>query len=545
MTGDQSIVGELEDLAKQSAERLRQLVRPKLRSTYNGFLIETQLHLISGGGTVHRDVGESVRQDLLRAMKQQTLEWTSGFVGLVEKRMLTPGVNTANGLIGGHGINGVQAPRGARISGELITVGKSLLQAEDRYFKLLTEIDARLNRIRLVCDVPFDIHALAPTGLHAALMHTVDALRWPSVGHEILLFNFERHCINNLESLYLKVIDGVKEIGRDATQLKYSRPVAPAANPRTRRSRAQWMQPPADETPLDTATIDMLTKLALEANEDGYSDGLLAADLLALLEKRPLPGVKEDRGEMALQRAMLAGHFFNEISADLRVTKDEQKRHALLHMPLLKSAIADSSLFTDASHPLSSLIDDLMTKALQQRLSSDPDHNKIASSLRQVLSTFDLAPDFVRASMAGAEPLEAEQIACFYEQQRTQAALRRERVLEEAKQMVAEEIERSSFGYALPPQGDRFLRKVWAAVLRQRLINYGAVHPSWKEGVDKADELIALLDKRRPEAAPPTQWRVLVESLCDDLIAGGLAVEQSVKVRALLDAAWKAPLEPD
>lgn len=524
---------DLKALAENAQERLKEVIFPEIQQLFVAFLEDTQrtLHRPSTGGQSASE--ERKKQELARSLKQNAPDWISRFVNEIRQRLVDRNDRD-------------QSDRDAedeRATIVLVSVAKAMLLAETQYFKQVAEIDARINRIHLLIDLPFESKALAPTGLHQALLRTAEAMKWPAANRDLLFGCFERSFVPKLDGLYARVITVLRDIGKQASELVVDIPLQQPEEerPENRKSKDEWLQPPKETLNVDNDTTFMLTKLALESEGEGYTDGLLAADLLALIDKRPLPGIAKEQGWVPVQRTSLAGHFFNDVKADPMVPKDQREHAELMRMPLIKSAIADHTVFTDPSHPLASLIDEQMTKAARHRLQNVEESEKMIESLQQTLAMFDLAPDFVRESMSTEKPLEDGQIRRFYALQRQQAAQRREFVINEAKRVVADEIERSCFGRDVPAPAMRFFNRVWGTLMTQRLLKHGASDARWNEAVAMLDELIDLLETRDGNQAPPAEWVELVKKMGDELIKGGLPQDQRNKVLMMLEAARKSP----
>ena len=535
-----------QDLINQAAtakQRLGGIIHAELKPLFARFVDKTQEQLLRPATANHNTADERKNAELARKMKNHAATWCEELLAQVERRVFMQGDGKAAG----------DDQDSERANASLIAMAKALLIAETKYFKRIAELDARMNRVRLIMDLSVDTKSLAPTGLHQALVQVGDKLEWPKPSSALLYSCFEVHVIANLEHLYDQLLAAMRDIGRDAAQavvestfdvtalVEESEREDGAA--RLAEIRRDWMKPPSSKLEVDSQTASMLTRLALEDSGDGegYSDGLLAADLLALMDKRPLPGISHESAAHSVERTSLAGHFLNQVKADPMVEKSKGFSHESLRMALVKSAITDNSLLTDASHPLASLIDEHMTRAARHRLKNVEEAQDIEDSLSKVLSLFDLSPDFVRESMAKTEPLKDDQIERFYALQRQQAAQRKEFVINEAKRIAAEEIERCCFARDVPAPAQRFLQKAWGALLTQRLLKYGASDEIWLRSIAEADELVDLLEARDGKAPPPPEWVKLIKAMADDLVKSGLPAEQRGNIIRMLEAARKSP----
>jgi hypothetical protein len=266
----------------------------------------------------------------------------------------------------------------------------------------------------------------------------------------------------------------------------------------------------------------MLENLALKSDGEGYTDGLLAADLLALNDGKPLPGVVEDQSWVPIQRVSLAGHFLNVVISDAMVPDDLKPHHETVRFPLMKSALTDDSLFTSKTHPLNSLINELLLKSATSRVTGNTETRRMAELLQQVLVQFNLAPEFVRQAMRTTSPIQDSQIQRFFELQKQQAQQRRDFVIAEAKRVVVRKLEEMTFARNIPAPGIRFLNAAWGPLLTKRLLQHGASSTQWKQSLDQMDKLLDLLEARQPGTAPPAEWKELLQQMGQALVAEGM-----------------------
>lgn len=511
------------DRTQAATQALRHHVELAVGELFDSFIDELGTAL---DGPAGKNLDERTRSELTRLARVKKKDWTATFVAYIDQRLLG---NTPAGDI-------ADATHSAQ-SAQTIATAKALLLAETRYFKLITELDARLNRLRLMLAVPIYASGLAPVSLFQALTVTAKGISWPTRHDRPLFEAFDGRFICRLQPVYELLLAEIKRITTQAAQTAKPRPAPPPPPTARPKPAAERMQPPADQHQVDPQTAAMLNRFAVDSDGEGYTDGLLAADLLALMDHRPLPGISEEQLNINLQRMSLAGHYLNEVTVDPLVPADLRPEHESLRLPLVKSALVDASVFTADSHPLRSMIDELMLRSATLRLADDPESRRVTELLQEVLSQFDLAPDFVRDAMATSEPLEDSQVQRFFELQRQQAEQRKQFVINEAKRMVAEELERCSFGRDLPPHGKQFIDKAWSTLLTKRLLQHGASHDSWSDGLEQADLLVDMLESRDPEAPPSDAWKRLCTGLCDDLVEAGLPKEQRGKLLAMLEAA--------
>lgn len=526
---------QLQRLSIAAVEDVRQSVRTALSAGFHTFLKQFGNHLVLAWEKSLTADDKQVYHALARNIKSNHGQWLESFVQCVDAH-----------LIGGNAPERADAPGSS--ADETVALANLELRAEARYQKRVTELDARVNRVRLMLYVPVFTKALAPVGLIRALQDTADALAWPPKQRRMLFDKFDALFIPELENIYGTLIEAITRIGTDAaTAIADSARSAPAAAapapaPRVKKPATQ-MQPPPTPPRVDTDTQAMLQSFALKSDGSGYTDGLLAADLLALADSRPLPGVAQDQTWIPLQRISLAGHFLNEVIDDPMVPDELKPQHESMRYPLVKSALTDQTLFTSLSHPLGSMVNELLLKAATSRITGNVETRRMAELLQQLLVQFDLSPEFVRQSMDTSHPLEQSQIERFFELQRIQAQQRRDFVVSEAKRVVARQVEHLTFGRDIPAVALKFLNLAWAPLMTKRLLQHGATHAVSKAATALMEQLLDQLDVRDPEDAASAEWKELSMTMIKALIAEGLPPNQVKIALEMLDSARRTPRE--
>ena len=527
----QSTSPHVQRLSIAAAEELRQTVRTALTELFTRFLKQFIVAVTQASEKALNATDKQLFHGLARGLLADSPRWIESFAQHVDAHLI-------GGVLPERKTEAEPQPSSAN---ESVALAKIELQAEARYKKQVTELDARVNRLRLILYVPVYTKALAPAGLCRSLQDTAEALAWPPAQRKMLFEKFDALVIPELESVYKSLIEALTRLGVEAVKATADSADTPTVKPppRAKKSATKMEAPPEPRT-VDDETVSMLQSFALKADGGGYTDGLLAADLLALADQRPLPGVAKDQGWVPLQRITLAGHFLNEVIADPMVPEELKPQHESMRYPLVKSALTDESLFTSASHPLASMVNEMLLKSATSRVTGNVETRKMAELLQQLLVQFDLAPEFVRQSIHGG-PIEESQIQRFFELQRQQAQQRRDFVIAEAKRIVARELENLTFGRAAPQQAIKFLNLAWGPVLTKRLLQHGANHPVYKAGIELMEQLMDQLDARDPEQAAPAEWKELTMTMVKALIAEGMPPEQVKIALTSLEAARKAP----
>lgn len=522
----------LQRLGIAAADELRKTVQAALTSLFGSF-VERLPAILTETALQANDAREQhAFEELARAASDGAESWTEIFVRQVD-------ANLIGGVVDNPGFR--KPPASA--PEDSIALAKALLHAESLHHKLIAELDTRVDRIRLALYVPIYTRALAPAGLCRALQDTADTLGWPAAQRRVLFGKFDELVVSELQHLYLSLIGALKIIGTVAARAM-AESEGPAAStqelPPTAGDPATPVPAGKADQPLpkvDSNTLSMLESYALRAGDEIYNDGSLATDLLTLAQNKPLPGLAEDKNWVPLQRMTLAGRFLNEAIADPFVSKEMREQQASVRFPVVKSALADSTMFTAATHPINSLVNDLMLKSATSRLTGDAEARRAVERLEQILVQFDLAPEFVREAMLTQQPIDEAQIQRFFDMKREEARQRRQTIINEVKRLVLREIELSSFGRRVLPSAVNFLRTVWGPLMMKRLLQHGAEHALWKEALGLMEQLIDQLDDPFPEQLPSLLWQELMQALEKALATDGMAAERAAEAIASLQAA--------
>jgi hypothetical protein len=522
----------LQRLSIAAAEELRETVRSGLTGLFGKFMQQFGAAVAQAANKALNPTEKQGFQVLAHSLSIRSELWIESFVQHVDAH-LTGGVLPQRHAKGGQAENADNS----------IAVTNIELRAEARYQKLVTELDARINRLRLMLYVPVYTKALAPAGLCRALQDTADERQWPGRQRSLLFTKFDECFIPELDGLYRSLIAALTRIGLDTAKTA-------AEHEELKVSKAPWrpkkpattMVAPDDAETMDADTVSMLQSYALQSDGEGYTDGLLAADLLALAEQRPLPGMAQEQGWIPLQRIVLAGHFLSEAISDTIVPDTMRPEHESMRYPLVKSALTDETLFTTVSHPLGNMINEILLKSATSRVTGNAEARRVADLLQQVLVQFNLSPEFVRLSMQNAEPILETQVERFFELQRQQAQQRRDFVISEARRVVANQLERLTFGRNTPAPAITFLNVAWGPLLTKRLLQHGATHPLWHAGIALMEQLLDELDTREPDEAKSAEWQELANTMIKALIAEGMSQDKLKIALGSLELARKTPL---
>jgi hypothetical protein len=522
----------LQRLSIAAVEELRQTVQAALTTLVDSFV----KRLAESVGQLMRKAldpeQQRTYQTLVNSLTVDQALWVETFVQHVDTHLIGVQLSSKS-----------KVETSSSAADDSLVLASMELKAEARYRKQVTELDARVNRLQLMLYVPIYTKAVAPAGLSRSLQDTADAMKWPNKLRRLLFEKFDALLIPDLEGFYKSLIESVSQLGAVAskTTVQLAQGVTPTPiTPRPKKPATQ-MSPPADMRKVDAETLSMLESIAIKTEGEGYTDGLLAADLLALADQRPLPGVALEHSWVPLQRMSLAGHFLNEVKSDPMVPDELQAQNESVRFPLVKSALTDETVLTSVTHPLNSMVNELLLKAATSRVTGNVETRRIADLLQQVLVQFDLAPEFVRQSMSSGKKLEDTQINRFFELQRLQAQQRRDFVISEAKRVVSQRLEFITLGRDTPASAVKFLNRAWGPLLTKRLLQHGANHEISKAGITLMEQFLDQLDDRVPNEPAPAEWKELTMTMVKALIAEGMSPDNIKNVLPILEAARQSP----
>lgn len=113
-------------------------------------------------------------------------------------------------------------------------------------------------------------------------------------------------------------------------------------------------------------------------------------------------------------------------------------------------------------------------------------------------------------------------------------------MIDEAKRLVVRELELRTFGRPVPAPTIRFLNMYWGPLLVKRLLQHGADHRHWREGLDLLEQMLDLLEMPVDESATEV-WRSLVSRMTTALATARLGADRLKDGLALLQATRRAP----
>ncbi|MBH3410314.1 DUF1631 domain-containing protein [Pseudomonas putida] len=207
----------------------------------------------------------------------------------------------------------------------------------------------------------------------------------------------------------------------------------------------------------------------------------------------------------------LVGLLFACIAADDNLPQSLRALIVRLHIPLLKVALLDKSLFSRASHPARRLMNEIAAAAIGWETGSegmrDSLHLRVERIVQRLLNDFtedttlfaELRDDFLAFSQDERRRNE------LLEQRTRDAEEGRARALQ-ARQQVQQALNPRLRGRTLPQGVVHMLVHAWSQVLLMAWLKQGEASPAWQQGLETMDTLLASI-------APHQQPQVLLQQV--------------------------------
>ncbi len=467
---------------------------------------------------------------------------------------------------------------------ESIAISTMATKAENLYSNLLFELGRRLEWLTKELNAPVSANALAPATISAAFRRSAEALD-VEFDIELVIFKlFDRLVISDLGELYNRVLRFLDQNGVKPAAITGAPPrpglvsgayggLPPGAVPGDPSQVAGNMpagggglpvpqgygfaQPPM----MDAATLNALR--ALSASGGGvagssvamstgsapqgyagvpahyYGDVQLGTDLAAAASGQIVQGWDAPRAYAYVQRAGAVGQMFNELMQDPTLPAPLKPRFDQLRFSVIKSALHDSSFFADRQHPVRGLMNELTTLAASARTSGMEALRRIEELVGQIQGQFDVAADEVRTQSALPSPVDEKTLEQFFAQQKEDARLRRQSIIERTRRVVAEELQLRTLSRKMPDAVWPMLNSGWAPLAALRLLKQGADSEGWRSEVDLLVRVLETTDPRRPAARSEGNVDALERELAQRFREIGMI---EGRIDALLRS-WRSGLE--
>ena len=223
---------------------------------------------------------------------------------------------------------------------------------------------------------------------------------------------------------------------------------------------------------------------------------------------------------------------FEFILSDCTVPDTFKSLIARLQIPMLKVAVLDKGFFSHASHPARRLLNDIAAATMGASVGEDeprdPLYLRVEQLVQRLLNEFvdDAAIFSQLLTEFRAFTADEQRRSALLEQHTREAEQGRVRT-DEARQRVADALNRRLLGKVLPQVVVQFLQQAWSQVLLLASLKHGEQSVHWQAALRTMDDLI---------------WSV---GLHDDTEAGRRLLEQLPGLlKALRDGLNSAAFDP-
>ncbi|WP_054887509.1 DUF1631 domain-containing protein [Pseudomonas sp. NBRC 111130] len=207
----------------------------------------------------------------------------------------------------------------------------------------------------------------------------------------------------------------------------------------------------------------------------------------------------------------LVGLLFACIAADDNLPQSLRALIVRLHIPLLKVALLDKSLFSRASHPARRLLNEIAAAAIGWETGSEGMRDSLHLRVERIVQR--LLNDFTEDTMLFAELLDDFLAFSQDERRRNELLEQRTRDAEEgraralqARHQVQQALNQRLRGRTLPQGVVHMLVHAWSQVLLMAWLKQGQASPAWQQGLETMDTLLASI-------APHQQPQVLLQQV--------------------------------
>lgn len=429
-----------------------------------------------------------------------------------------------------------------------IAISAMSAKAENQHGDLLFELSRRLEWLIKEKRAPISSEALSPATLCDAFRRSAETLD-VEFDVELVIFKlFDRQVMSELGELYTRAMAFLEQNGVKAAAIGGSTP---------RRRSASAPTPPSTDSTSDTApapppgaaasygfaqmpAIDATTLHALRnlgamrgsAAAGGvvppgyYADVQLGEELAMAASGQVVAGWDAPRAFAYVQRAGAVGQMFNELMLDPSLPGTLKPRFDQMRFAVIKSALKDSSFFTDHLHPVRGLLNELATLAASARTSGADAMGRIEELVGQIQAQFEVAAEEVRTQSALPGTIDEPTLEAFLARQKEDVRRRRQALIERTRQVVAEELQLRTLSRKVPDGTWLLLNSGWAPMASLRLLKQGADSEAWNAALDLLHRVLDSVDARQPESRAPDLVHELEDELDARLREMGMADER-------------------
>ncbi|MDB5986582.1 MAG: hypothetical protein JWR16_1635 [Nevskia sp.] len=429
---------------------------------------------------------------------------------------------------------------------ERIAIANMAAKAEGLFKNALWEVERRLQIAAREFGVPVSPRALSPSRICEAFGAAIGELDTEFQIKLVVYKLLDRSVLRDFERVYAIALDLLDRDGIDATR---------KSAPRASAARADV----AATTSAASGASELLRQFGLDPNHLQKTNEPTAAELGRLLQTL-LTSASTPAAQASTQRLSMAAQLLQEMLAEPLLPPALRPTIENLRYPVYRSALTDASFFSDAAHPLRTLLADLVESGVNAHAGNADAQTQLRELLRHVasLDVFNpVSPAGIGASggLASAPGLDAAEAEHFMQQLREQTRARREALLMRVRRQIAQELEVQTLGRDVPAQVMKLLRSGIGPLMALRLLRNGHSSTAFQGAQDLLKRVLHSLEFMSPPTSFELQSRdELIVTIATAL--GGVGME-GPKIETLLqglqdvyalldgnDAGRIAPLTP-
>ncbi len=251
---------------------------------------------------------------------------------------------------------------------------------------------------------------------------------------------------------------------------------------------------------------------------DNLDAGELKDALAQKIDKQDGDGTTREVSQLANKTIDLIALLFDTIVEDASMSETMKSLLLRLQIPLIKSALLDTELFSDPHHPSRKLLNVLANSNLRV---SDPDdtlYSRLESIVDELVDNFDRDVVCFQIALDSLNELIYEKEVKSRE---AESQTQREVFKQHARAMVLKEIKQQVRGNNFPREAHNLVLRQWSTVMYQQYTNYGKESDQWFESIDTLKEIISHLQfdhDRVPVDDPTAKFSPLTQKLKTELL---------------------------
>ncbi len=362
---------------------------------------------------------------------------------------------------------------------QLVAVEATVTRADREYLKPLHQAASALAPV-----VPLEVNEknfpFGPNVLCSALMAQIKRLDIDIKAKLELFKLFDRSVIHQLHVFYNQLINLLADQGLKA---KFTEPKSSA--------QAAHSKAPASANSQLLQVLAFAQKLPINAASD---HGVDVQRVLASIQQHR--GIEIKLGRIEKETINLVHMMFRFILRDHQLAMPLRDLVCRLQIPILRTALVDSSFLTDKRHPARRFLNEFTAVALQWNGAAEvkPEDTLFAfmcSAVERIVEQKVMTVEIFKEALAD--------FSSFVEKDRRRSAVLEKRTVdaedgkaraEQARKKVADEVQWRTMAHNLPPVVQELVNGPWSNVLFVTGLKFGFDSTEWHEQLKVLTDLV-------------------------------------------------------